>query len=203
MALEERDSEEARRQRVLFETLLDPVWIKLSHFCHAVSVDRDTACDLMGETLLVAFQNFGKLRNRDAFTGFLFGIAFRVNRRWRAKGRREIRLDIEIVEMIGMEDLSSERSLAAQELRVALEKLPEKQREAVILFDISGLTLEEVREVQSGTLSGVKSRIVRGRAELRQLLEEPLTTPKSKHPSPSVQSRKHDVGVGIPLELKL
>ncbi|MCX6139913.1 MAG: RNA polymerase sigma factor [Candidatus Kapabacteria bacterium] len=55
-------------------------------------------------------------------------------------------------------------------LREALQLLPEKQREAVVLFDILGLSLEEIKAIQGGTLSGVKSRLKRGRAELQRKL---------------------------------
>jgi RNA polymerase sigma-70 factor (ECF subfamily) len=54
----------------------------------------------------------------------------------------------------------------------ALARLPEKQREAVILFEISGFSLAEIREIQGGSLSGVKSRIVRGRDNLANLLRD-------------------------------
>jgi len=48
----------------------------------------------------------------------------------------------------------------------------------VILFEISGLSLQEIVEIQGGSLSGVKSRIVRGRERLAVLLGE-------RKPSPS------------------
>jgi DNA-directed RNA polymerase specialized sigma24 family protein len=43
-----------------------------------------------------------------------------------------------------------------------------------VLFEISGFPLEEIRQLQGGTLSGVKSRLKRGREQLRVwLLETP------------------------------
>jgi RNA polymerase sigma-70 factor (ECF subfamily) len=58
------------------------------------------------------------------------------------------------------------------EFYAALSTLPEKQREAVTLFEISGLSLNEIMEIQGGSLSGVKSRVTRGREELARLLEK-------------------------------
>jgi RNA polymerase sigma-70 factor (ECF subfamily) len=55
-------------------------------------------------------------------------------------------------------------------LHAALGRLPGTQREAIVLFELAGLSLEDVREVQGGSLSGVKSRIVRGRRRLAELL---------------------------------
>lgn len=54
----------------------------------------------------------------------------------------------------------------------ALDKLPEKMKTTVIMYEISGLSLEEIREIQGGTLSGVKSRLVRGRTMLKEILTE-------------------------------
>ncbi len=39
-----------------------------------------------------------------------------------------------------------------------------------MLFDVLDLSHEEIRKIQGGTLSGVKSRIRRGRAELSKKL---------------------------------
>jgi DNA-directed RNA polymerase specialized sigma24 family protein len=49
----------------------------------------------------------------------------------------------------------------------ALSALPEKQREAVVLFEIEGFSIEEVAKMQNAKISAVKSRLARGRARLR------------------------------------
>jgi RNA polymerase sigma-70 factor (ECF subfamily) len=54
----------------------------------------------------------------------------------------------------------------------ALQKLPEEQREAIILFEISGFSLKEVQQIQGAGLSAVKSRIVRGKKKLARLLND-------------------------------
>jgi RNA polymerase sigma-70 factor (ECF subfamily) len=52
----------------------------------------------------------------------------------------------------------------------ALKRLPAAQRESVVLFEISGLSLQEIRQIQGGSLSGVKSRVTRGRRRLAEIL---------------------------------
>jgi len=54
----------------------------------------------------------------------------------------------------------------------AMAKLPEKQREAVSLFDISGFSLAEIQQIQGDSLSAVKSRVTRGRQALAQILNK-------------------------------
>ncbi|NJO68929.1 MAG: hypothetical protein HC830_06245 [Bacteroidetes bacterium] len=50
-------------------------------------------------------------------------------------------------------------------------QLPQRMAEAIILFHISGLSLEEIRKIQGGSLSGVKLRIKRGREKLLSSLK--------------------------------
>lgn len=57
-------------------------------------------------------------------------------------------------------------------LQPMIQKLPENYREAVILSEIEGLTQKEVAHVQGISLSGAKSRVQRGRAQLKEMLAE-------------------------------
>ena len=56
---------------------------------------------------------------------------------------------------------------------VALDSLSENERTAVLLFEIGGLSLEEIRKVQKEkSLSAVKSRLSRTRVKLRNTILE-------------------------------
>jgi RNA polymerase sigma-70 factor (ECF subfamily) len=57
-------------------------------------------------------------------------------------------------------------------LQPMIARLPEAYREAVLLSEIQGLTQKEVAEVQGTSLSGAKSRVQRGRAQLKEMLAE-------------------------------
>jgi RNA polymerase sigma-70 factor, ECF subfamily len=68
------------------------------------------------------------------------------------------------------EKLLGQRELGAQ-IEQALLKLPEKLRSAVILFDIEGLTYEEIAQMEKVPLGTIKSRIFNARVALRQHLK--------------------------------
>ena len=56
-------------------------------------------------------------------------------------------------------------------LYAALDRLPNDQREAVVLFEVSGLPMAEIAAIQNCSEGTVKTRVSRGRAKLRGLLE--------------------------------
>ena len=72
-------------------------------------------------------------------------------------------------------DVQPEASAEAADLREhvisALNVLPLDYREAVVLRDLAGLSNEEVADALGLTVSAAKSRIHRGRLQLRELLE--------------------------------
>lgn len=157
-----------KQQRFL--QLLDPVHDDLVRFANAMTRNRDEARDVASETVLLAFEHRSALREPSAFKSYLFTIARRLCRRRWLREKLFSPLDFRKVEDV--RDTGSARDVSADVhfLYVALEKLPAAQRETVIMFEISGLSLEEICEVQGGTLSGVKSRLRRGRLKLAQLL---------------------------------
>jgi RNA polymerase sigma-70 factor (ECF subfamily) len=57
-------------------------------------------------------------------------------------------------------------------LEVALRRLPQDQRTAVVLCDVYGMDYNEVAATTASALGTVKSRIHRGRLRLRELLAE-------------------------------
>ena len=66
------------------------------------------------------------------------------------------------------EVLDNER---AEYIQRALEKIPEKQRAALILFDIEGFSQQETAEILKCPTGSVMSRVYYGRKRLRKLLE--------------------------------
>ena len=57
-------------------------------------------------------------------------------------------------------------------LELALRRLPEDQRTAVVLCDVYGMDYNEVAAMTNAALGTVKSRIHRGRLRLRELMAE-------------------------------
>lgn len=59
-------------------------------------------------------------------------------------------------------------------------RLPVAQRSSVILMDVLGCSLKEVCDVMDSSLPAVKAALHRGRAQLRELADEPEDLPHPK-----------------------
>jgi RNA polymerase sigma-70 factor (ECF subfamily) len=71
----------------------------------------------------------------------------------------------------------------------ALATLAPPEREAVVLFELEGFTLDEVATAQQSSIPAVKSRLVRARARLRRHYER-----EERVTGPAVQERRHEHG---------
>ncbi|HEV2298939.1 MAG TPA: sigma-70 family RNA polymerase sigma factor [Candidatus Acidoferrales bacterium] len=146
--------------------------------------ERNDAADVTQEVFLKAFRGIGGFRQGSSLKTWLYRIAVReaLNQRrwWRRHRRNEISIDapadethapieIEDVDATPFELLATRETQSA--VRGALSKLPEAYRSAVILRDLEGLSYEEVAEVLEISVATVKTRILRGRRTLKQVLE--------------------------------
>lgn len=168
-------SADSRNVQDEFLDLLEPLLPSLNRFCSATCrvsgrLDNEKARDLASETILKAFESFPKLRDRQAFQSYLFTIAIRIHRHDSRKQSRWLPLlDKHRTTMQAPDDGMDERADVAA-LYVALDRLPWPQKQALILSEILGMKLEEVANVQSCSLSAVKSRVSRGRRRLAEIL---------------------------------
>jgi RNA polymerase sigma-70 factor (ECF subfamily) len=153
--------------------------------------DVSDAADGTQEVFLKAFRGIRTFRQGSSLKTWLYRIAIReaLNyKRWFKRHlQRNISIDAEPVEghaSIEIEDLGPTpfELLAAHEIQAAvqgaLRQVPEVFRSAVILRDLEGLSYEEIAEVLECSVGTVKSRILRGRRALKDLLE-PLLVDRS------------------------
>jgi RNA polymerase sigma-70 factor, ECF subfamily len=172
-----------------FLTLLKKDQPALERYVLAMTRDTETAKDVVAETVLIAFERFETLKSHEAFLSFLFTIATRAYRRAEAKSARVPRAGEGAIEAMLDPGLSPETATDIAAVYRALALLPEKQREAVYLFEITGLSIREIQMIQGGTAVAVKVRISRGRRKLAEYLgvdelrreEKPTTGSKKEN----------------------
>jgi RNA polymerase sigma-70 factor (ECF subfamily) len=146
--------------------------------------DPGDAADVTQEVFLKAFRGIRGFREGSSLKTWLYRIAVREalnNRRWFWRHlRQQSSIETLIHENGSPFEFTDTGSspyelLASSELQhmvgQALTQVPEVFRTAVILRDLEGLSYEEVAEVLDVTVGTVKSRILRGRRALREILE--------------------------------
>lgn len=160
--------------------LYNPVHGRFERFCRARVYGDMLYQDLMHDTILVAYEKFESLKSKEAFLHFLFGIAIRIlanaNRKQKPDNLKEHK---SAVLQIADESNRADKNLELEMLYEALAKLPDEQREAIILFEISGFSIAEIADLQRAGVSAVKQRLARGRKQLLELLSEKRLTQKN------------------------
>jgi RNA polymerase sigma-70 factor (ECF subfamily) len=153
-----------------FLELLESVNDKLYMYARSLENCREDAEDLVSDTILACYENFDNLKDDSGFKGYIFKTA---RSKFRQKYRRLWifgKYDEQKADNIISNDFNPDLPAEIDILYKALDKLPDKQKEAVVLFEISGFSLQEIKEIQGGTISAIKSRVKRGREKLTELL---------------------------------
>ena len=139
-------------------------------YARALETTQEDAEDLVSDTVLACYEKFENIRDYAGFKGYVFKTARSI---FRQKYRRSWlfgKFDDLKSQNLTSNDFPADLPLEIGILYNALDKLPEKQKEAVILFEISGFSIKEISDIQGGTISGVKSRIKRAKEKLTEIL---------------------------------
>jgi RNA polymerase sigma-70 factor (ECF subfamily) len=159
------------------------------------------AADITQDVFLKAFRGIRGFRRGSSLKTWLYRIAVREalnHRRWLWRHHRQQasidaepangQASIEILDESRTpfdEALSREVQEAVQQ---AMRGVPEVFRSAVILRDLEGMSYEEVAEVLDVSVGTVKSRILRGRRMLREILKPLHGNPHMVHDSAAQQA---------------
>lgn len=136
----------------------------------ALSKNKDDAKDLMGSTLEIAFKKFETLKDRSKFKYFIFGIASRITNNERRKWSNKIFVSDDNLNKQRSTIQDSDQSADYFFLHQALQQLKQSTREAIVLFELEGFSIKEIAEIQNTNENTVKTRLSRGRAELKAIL---------------------------------
>lgn len=143
-------------------------------------VGHDDSDDLVQEVFITLYKHLDQIDPPEKLRPFLFRVArHRCYDQLRRRGRYDlVTLDDEpITEWVSFEaGVASPPEdlvhwlLLHLEVREAIERLPEVQRQALILYAEEGLSYAEIAEVMSSSLGTVKSRIYYAKRTLRSSL---------------------------------
>jgi RNA polymerase sigma-70 factor (ECF subfamily) len=140
-------------------------------FALSLTRDMSRADDLVQDTVVKAWTNIDKFQPGTNMRAWLFTILRNTFYSERRKARREVS-DSEgvLTEQIAVKPTHDGR-LALADFRRAFEKLPDEQREALILVGAEGFSYEHAAEMCGCAVGTIKSRANRGRRKLAELLQ--------------------------------
>ena len=159
----------AERQEAAFEALVRrhaPVVHRLAeHLVGAGSAD-----DVVQEVFLSVHRNLKTFRGEAQFSTWLHRVALNACYGLLRK-RQPDALDTVPEPHSPADPVGTSENLQLRErLAWALAQLPDDQREAVALRELSGLDYAAIAEIMGSEVGTVKSRIARGRSSLRAML---------------------------------
>lgn len=143
----------------------------LRAFARGLCRDRVLADDLVQEAMMRAWASRHTFITGSNFRAWMF-IILRNHYYAGAKKRSRYTVwDPEAAERVLVQDATQEAGLHVEDVNRAMQRLPEQQREILLLVAGAGLSYEEAAEVAGCNIGTVKSRLNRGRAAIKALIE--------------------------------
>jgi len=151
----------------LVDIYYEQIYLYMRRLGHSHQVSED----LTQESFLAAWQHIGRLRSSEALSGWLYRIAGNASRLyWRRHKDREVaglgRIDVPDRSEADFDKMEYYEQLS--QLKKAVEQLPRKLRQAVILHYMQYLTIAEAAEAVGVTEGAFKSRVNRALKALRK-----------------------------------
>ena len=157
------------------------------------------AADITQEVFVKIFRGIGHFHGEASLRTWVYRIALHeaLNQRrwWTRHERHQVAIDAgnddqhtgsaeTLVDTHDSPFEAAAHSEVAARVEAAIREVPEPFRTVVVLRDIEGFGYEEIAEILNANLGTVKSRLMRGRAHLRNLLA-PYMEAASRRPTPA------------------
>lgn len=177
----------AKGDRDAFESLVRSRMHRVFNVCYRLMGDREEAGDCAQETFLKAFRSLKDFRGESSFSTWLFSIAVNTCKsRLQSSAYRGSQRNVSLADDAstpadpGAVDPidpapSVQEQLERHELEVSIQQaisaLPPEARTVIVLRDVEGFSYEEIARMTGLAVGTVKSRIARGRMQLRERLK--------------------------------
>jgi len=167
-----------------FTKLLNPHLESAMRFCRGLCyrLSNEDAEDVLQNALVKAFRFFHQISDQDKFKPWLFTIITNSYKSYLRNRFNPFSFRIEDEENPSFPSVYQQDSELSESIRQALNSLRYKERTAILLYEVAGFSIDEIRMIQhEASASAVKSRLSRARRKLRELMRnEPVTRPSGR-----------------------
>ena len=130
--------------------------------------DSALADDIAQESYIKAYLSVENLENPDKFRYWLY----RIGHNTFLSHKRSEKLMVGYEEVQGMQsDATPDRNFKYQELHLALNRLPLKERIAILLYYMEGYSIKEISGIVDSSEESVRQQMSRGRKHLKEYLK--------------------------------
>ncbi|MBC8262891.1 MAG: RNA polymerase sigma factor [Anaerolineales bacterium] len=158
------------------ETLYEKYKDQIYRTALAITRDQQAAEDILQDCFLRLHANIDRLDGSVPIAPWLHRVTVNLSYNWHARGRRWIHSLEGVIENLvassrGLPERQVERTELKDTVQKAIDTLSFSQRVVVVLFYLSGFSLEEIAYVLDCPVGTVKSRLHYARRNLRRWLE--------------------------------
>ncbi len=144
--------------------------LRLYRIAYSWTHNRALADDLTQETLIKAMRKASQLRDPDAGNAWLYSILANCYRDHLRRSREMDDIDESDIEGSSNPEQESSELEIVHQVRGAMSRLSDGQRQVISLVDIEGFSYVEVAQILNVPIGTVMSRLCRARAALRDEL---------------------------------
>lgn len=180
--------------REAFDQLVDETYAMIYATAYRLTGDIELASDATQDAYVRAYNSLQTFRGSSSFSTWMYRITVNVSldalrRRSRAPealtiAGEEQEREVEVVDQSADPQAAVETRELQQIVARGLQQLSEDHRTVLVLFDINGLSYDEIAQVLEVPLGTVKSRLNRARLALRQVIA-PQVEPSRRQDGPT------------------
>lgn len=140
-----------------------------------LGLNHDDALDIVQTTFYKLFKNHKQFKGESSLLTYVISISLNeVRKRYRSEKKY---VDLENEEIFSDEEKRDEEKRVKRLKEIVnkgLKKLPFKYREVIVLKDIDGLSIEEIKNMLKISESSVKTRLHRARKMLKEIIKDEI-----------------------------
>lgn len=168
-----------------FDVLVRKYRERLYGIIYNLTSNREDAADLTQEAFIKAFSSINRFKGRSAFFTWLYriGVNTALSHLKRNRFRRFFSLEhiqdegssAQVLEALAAKHKSEKGALLSElqeKLNEAMQKLSPKHRTVVVLFEIEGLSHQEIAEIVGCSVGTVRSRLHYAKQQLQADLKQ-------------------------------
>jgi RNA polymerase sigma-70 factor, ECF subfamily len=181
--------------RVAFDRMVLKYQNPILTLCRRLLDDSAEAQDAAQDVFVQVYRKIGAFKGESLFSTWLYRIAVNMCRNrtgswWNRLRRGAVRLDYplrpdedegesrQIGDTKQMPDKELESARIGARVNAALQSLPHRHKEVVVLRDVKELSYEEIAGITGLSMGTIKSRLARARGALQQMLKGVIDEPQ-------------------------